>query len=179
MKNLSLYEKIDRVCRLGKHAIVQDASGDYLLVSPFQDKYKNWRYGMLDESVQAASQYIADDIGLSENEWKERERLGDKYIGVWTPPAYERFEVGDKVINTLCISLYHGDTGVIDEVEYGHKYRVRFPSQKKLNEFCYVELLHEHLEPVFEEEEIVEVLGKKYKKSELEKRLQELEEVEA
>ena len=170
MKNLSLYEKIDRVCRLGKHAIIKCEDGDYMIISPFKNLYGNWRESIICESVESASQYIADDEGYGKNDWNERERLGYKYIGVWTPPTYERFQVGDKVK----INIPEVPSPLSEIISVGHfTYVIDHGYDTSI--FC-----HEDLEPVFEEEEeIVEVLGKKYKKSELEKKLQELEEVEA
>lgn len=170
MKKLSLYEKIDRVCRLGKHAILESINGNYTIVSPIKDFDGNWRRSRHESNIGSTSKEIGSEDGSTPRDWDLREQEGYKYIGVWTPPAYERFRVGDKVkVMATGINL------IVHNVNtYTYKLRESYGS------ILAVLFYHDELEPVLdEEEETVEVFGKKYKKNELVELLKELKEVEA
>jgi hypothetical protein len=164
MKNLTLYEKINKVCSLGKHAIVKTQYGDYFIISPYKNDFGTWRESISYRDIENCKSVIGHDAGCDVEGWNLREKVGFEYIGVYQPEPYERFQVGDKVRNFATGKKYTIEL-VIDEVFY----------VCRENYNTTISLSHDELEPVFEEEkEVIEVDGKKYDKAVLLERIKEL-----
>jgi len=91
MKNPTIKEKVDRVCKLGLYAVVKK-DDLYTIISPFRDIDGDWRRSAFCKSITECINYIGCTACTSLEEWD-----GSVFIGTWQPPLPEPYKVGDKV----------------------------------------------------------------------------------
>lgn len=160
---MTLFEKIDQACRLGKYPIVQYTDDNYRIVIPDKDHNGFWRESSLRDCIDACLKFLHGLDGESKEVWNKRESEGVKYIGTWERPQPEPFKVGAKVRISERIRNVDGFNdwkdkckamvGEICEIravlstEYGIRYKVW--TEDKSDCFYFG---HDYLEPVFDDE---------------------------
>lgn len=90
---MTLYQKINRACELGKYPIIK-SEGFYKIISPIKNKDGHLRTSSWTKTVEEASL----DVGVHEGVLAQGYELLDnaELIGYYYPP-FEGYKVGDKV----------------------------------------------------------------------------------
>ncbi len=158
---MKLFEKINKTCRHGHHAVVETDEGQYVIVSPFKDVLGYWRISEADETIEEAGQTIGSYDGSPEERWDELENDGWKFQSVYTP-SFQYYKEGDLVDvlpNAKDLPEYDEWVLTFNDVARENPYRVDFISNGQVYLRGTHDLPQHCLAPLFEETSLASMTG--------------------
>lgn len=96
LKYMTLQETVNLYCGYGKHVVISNGE-EYNLISPFKDKYGNYRISSIENTLDKIFNYVSYNQGRGKEQFSKLEENGWKYHSIWIPPAPKQFEPGQLV----------------------------------------------------------------------------------
>lgn len=186
----TLYDQINNYCKMGYYPIISNDKS-YLIVSPFKDKFANWRDSGYFDTIEECEKKIGRECGSDKEGRASQEEKGFKIIGFYHPPV-KRFKKGDKVrvredLANLrydndwedTVEEYQKTAGLVGVVEVPNSYYYYVRLEKINDWFPYCpDQLEPYIEIEAEKPQTINIGGKEYEvTSELTEALKNLKEI--